>query len=134
MPRDVSATNILRVLSDKKTERLFKTIITNKEMGSKALILELGLSRRRYYVRINKLITAGLIVRHKGKYRLSSFGKVINNLQKTAEKASSICWKLETIDSIKTSDHSDLADIDYMKIINILLDDNEINDILSAKQ
>lgn len=134
MPRDVSATNILRVLSDKKTERLFKTIITNKEMGSKALILELGLSRRRYYVRINKLITAGLIVRHKGKYRLSSFGKVINNLQKTAEKASSICWKLETIDSIKTSHHSDLADIDYMKIINILLDDNEINDILSTKQ
>ncbi|MPZ06707.1 MAG: hypothetical protein GEU26_09905 [Nitrososphaeraceae archaeon] len=134
MPRDVSATNILRVLSDMKTERLFKTIITNKERGSQALILELGLSRRRYYVRINKLITAGLIIRYKGKYRLSSFGKVINNLQKTAEKASSICWKLETIDSIKTSNHSELADIDYMKIINILLDDNEIKDILSAKQ
>jgi hypothetical protein len=41
-------------------------------------------------------------VRYKEKYRLSSFGKIINHLQKTAEKASSIYRKLETKDGIKS--------------------------------
>ena len=73
-------------------------------------------------------------MRYKEKYRLSSFGKVIDHLQKTAEKASSIYWKLETIDSIKKSNRLGLSDIDCMKIINILSDDNQIKDILPAEQ
>jgi len=42
-------------------------------------------------------------VRYKEKYRLSSFGRVNDHLQNTAENAASIYWKLETIDSIKKS-------------------------------
>ena len=116
-------------LSDYKTERVFKTISTNDDLTSETLMAKLGLSKRQYYDRISKLVEVGLIRRHKGKYKISSFGKVVLNLQKVAERTSQIHWKLEAIDNIKMSDKSIIAEIDYLKIIDILLDDIEIKDI-----
>ncbi len=129
MPRNVSTTNVLKRLSDYKTERVFKTISTNDDLTSETLMAKLGLSKRQYYDRISKLVEVGLIRRHKGKYKISSFGKVVLNLQKVAERTSQIHWKLEAIDNIKMSDKSIIAEIDYLKIIDILLDDIEIKDI-----
>jgi hypothetical protein len=129
VPRNVSTTNVLRRLSDRKTERVFKTISTNDDLTSETLMAKLGLSKRQYYDRISKLVEVGLIRRHKGKYKISSFGKVVLNLQKVAERTSQIHWKLEAIDNIKMSDKSIIAEIDYLKIIDILLDDIEIKDI-----
>lgn len=60
---------------------------------------------------------------------MSSFGKVILNLQKIAERTASNYWKLKAIDSLRMSDNSNLSEVDYMKIIDILLDDVEIKDI-----
>jgi hypothetical protein len=121
--------NVLKALSDQKTQKLFKAIIEAEDAQSQLLIVELGLSRRQYYNRIKDLVSSGLIRRQRGKYRLSSFGKVIYSLQKIAERTASNYWKLEAIDSIRMSDNSNLAEVDYMKIIDILLDDVEIKDI-----
>jgi predicted transcriptional regulator len=129
VPRNVSTTNVLKRLSDYKTERVFKTISTNDDLTSETLMAKLGLSKRQYYDRISKLVEVGLIRRHKGKYKISSFGKVVLNLQKVAERTSQIHWKLEAIDNIKMSDKSIIAELDYLKIIDILLDDIEIKDI-----
>ena len=126
MPRNVSTTNVLKRLSDYKTERVFKTISTNDDLTSETLMAKLGLSKRQYYNRIRNLVETGLIRRHKGKYKISSFGKVVLNLQRVAERTSQIHWKLEAIDNIKMSDKSIIAEIDYLKIIDILLDDIEI--------
>ncbi len=126
MPRNVSTTNVLKRLSDYKTERIFKTISTNDDLKSETLMAKLGLSKRQYYNRIRNLVETGLIRRHKGKYKISSFGKVVLNLQRVAERTSQIHWKLEAIDNIKMSDKSIIAEIDYLKIIDILLDDIEI--------
>lgn len=104
--------NVFRVLSDQQTERLFKTIIDSKDAESQNLILESGLSKRQYYDRIKNLLKAGLIWRQKGRYELSSFGKVIFSLYKIAEKTSKIYWKLDAIDNIKMSEKSHLAEID----------------------
>jgi predicted transcriptional regulator len=117
--------NVFRVLSDQQTERLFKTIIDSKDAESQILILESGLSKRQYYDRIANLLKAGLIWRQKGRYELSSFGKVIFSLYKIAEKATKIYWKLNVIDNIKMSEKSYLAEIDYMKIIDALLNEIE---------
>jgi hypothetical protein len=127
--KNVSIRNVFKVLSDQETERLFKIIIDFKDAESQILIVELGLSKRQYYDRINNLLKAGLIRRQKGRYEQSSFGKVIFSLYKIAEKASGIYWKLEAIDNIKMSDKSHLAEFDYMKIIDILLNDVEIKEI-----
>ena len=129
MPRNVSTTNVLKRLSDYNTERVFKTISTNDDVKSGTLIAKLGLSKRQYYDKIRNLVEVGLIRRHKGKYKVSSFGKVVLNFQRVAERTSQIHWKLEAIDNIKMSDKSNLAEIDYMKIIDLLLDDIEIKDI-----
>lgn len=129
MSKIVSMANVLKALSDQKTQKLFKAIIEAEDAQSQLLIAELRLSRRQYYNRMKDLVLTGLIRRQRGKYRLSSFGKVIYSLQKIAERTASNYWKLEAIDSIRMSDNSNLAEVDYMKIIDILLDDVEIKDI-----
>lgn len=126
--KDVSIRNVFKVLSDQKTERLFKAIIKFNNAESQALIVELGLSKKQYYNRVKNLLKAGLIRRKKRGYELSSFGKAIFSLYKIAEKASRIYWKLDAIDNIKTSEKSHLAELDYMKIIDILLRDVEIKE------
>jgi hypothetical protein len=127
--KNVSIRNVFRVLSDQQTERLFKTIIDSKDAESQILILESGLSKRQYYDRIKNLLKAGLIWRQKGRYELSSFGKVIFSLYKIAEKTSKIYWKLDAIDNIKMSERSHLAEIDYMKIVGVLLNEIDIREI-----
>jgi predicted transcriptional regulator len=126
--KDVSIGNVFKVLSDQKTEKLFKAIIKFNDAESQVLIVELGLSKKQYYDRVKNLLRAGIIRRKKGGYELSSFGKVIYSLYKIAEKASRIYWKLDAIDNIKTSENSHLAELDYMKIIDILLRDVEIKE------
>lgn len=129
MSNNISIENVLKALSDQKTQKLFKSIIEAENAQSQLLIIGQGLSRRQYYNRIKALVNAGLIRRHRGKYKLSSFGKIIYSLQKIAERTTSNYWKLEAIDSILMSENSNLAEIDYMKIIDVLLDDVEIKDI-----
>lgn len=129
MSKNVSIRNVFKVLSDQKTERLFNTIIDFKYAESQILIVELRLSKRQYYDRIKSLVEAGLIRRQKGRYELSSFGKVIFSLNKIAEKASRTYWKFDAIDKIKMSDKSHLAETDYMKIIDVLLNDVELKEI-----
>jgi len=127
--KNISVTKVLRTLSDQKTQKLFTAIIEAEAAQSQLLIVKLGLSRRQYYNRITDLLTAGLIRRQRGIYRLSSFGKVIRSLQITAERTARNYWKLEAIDSIRMSDNSNLAEVECMKIIDVLLDDVEIKDI-----
>lgn len=129
MSKIILIENVLKALSDRKTQKMFKAIVDSENVGSHLLIVELGLTRRQYYNRISYLLDAGLVRRHRGKYKLSSFGKVIYSLQRIAERTASNYWKLEAIDSIRMSDNSNLADVDYMKIVDILLDDVEIRDI-----
>ena len=54
---------------------------------------------------------------------------MIHSLQKIAERTANNYWKFEAIDSIRMSDNSNLAQIAYMNIVDILLDDIEIKDI-----
>lgn len=129
MSKNISITNVLRTLSDQKTQTLLNAVIESEAAQSQLLLVQLGLSRRQYYNRITNLVAAGLIRRQRGQYRLSSFGKVIHSLQKIAERTVNNYWKFEAIDSIRMSDNSNLAQIDYMKIVDILLDDVEIKDI-----
>ena len=119
----------LMFLKDYLTIKLKESISINDDLTSETLMAKLGLSKRQYYDRISKLVEVGLIRRHKEKYKISSFGKVVLNLQKVAERTSQIHWKLEAIDNIKMSDRSIIAEIDYLKIIDLLLDDIEIKDI-----
>lgn len=123
----LSITDVFNALSDEKSLNLFKTISIN-DADSGELVARLKLSKRQYYDRINDLRTASLISRQKGKYKLTSFGKVIYNIYKMGEKATESQWKLQAIDMMCAKDN--LGGVDDMKIIDILLDDIEIRKIL----
>jgi predicted transcriptional regulator len=66
---------IFKRTSDEKALTLFKSI-AHSEADSYAL-LKANLTRKQYYVRISGLIDAGLIKRYKGKYSLTSLGRVV---------------------------------------------------------
>ena len=60
---------------------------------------------------------------------MSYFVKVIFILNKIADKSSRTYLKFDAIDKIKMSDKSHLAEADYMKIIDVLLNDVELKEI-----
>jgi hypothetical protein len=128
MSKDISITDVFGALSDVKTQSLLKSIVDTEAPDSQILISKLGLTTRQYYNRIRELVDVGLIRREKGRYRISSFGKIIFRLQKIAERTADSYWKLDAVDSIR-SGNSNFADTDHLKIIDVLLDDAEIKDI-----
>jgi predicted transcriptional regulator len=66
---------IFKETSDEKALTLLKSIAHSE--GGRYYLLKANLTRKQYYVRISGLIDAGLIKRYKGKYSLTSFGKVV---------------------------------------------------------
>jgi hypothetical protein len=73
--KPVSLEYIFKKTSDEKTPALFKSIALS-ETDTSAL-LKADLTRKQYYARISGLIDAGLIKRYKGKYSLTSLGRVV---------------------------------------------------------
>jgi hypothetical protein len=66
---------IFKRTSDEKALILLKSIAHSE--GDRYYLLRANLTRKQYYVRLSGLIDAGLIKRYKGKYSLTSFGRVV---------------------------------------------------------
>jgi predicted transcriptional regulator len=66
---------IFKRISDEKALTLFKRIALSE--ANRSALLKAGLTRKQYYVRISRLIEAGLIKRYYGKYSLTSLGWVV---------------------------------------------------------
>ncbi len=128
----MSLPNILRAISDDKSIVLFNTIALAS--GGDILISSLKLTRKQYYSRISALIKAELIKRQNGKYFLTSFGKIVYDFQAKVGHAVTNYWKLKAIDSFEISAAIDRVSKDeYSKIINSLIDNQEIKKILITK-
>jgi len=123
--------DILRAISDDKSLLLFDTIALSSG-NTDILIRKLGLTRKQYYSRMYALTNAGLITRSNGKYSLTSFGKIVYEAQILIGKAKQNYWKLKAIDSIESSGH-ELSSEERCKIINSLIVDNDLKEILLAR-
>ena len=127
----VSKITIIEAISDKIASNIFKSIASSKS-NSDILITQLKLTRKQYYSRTSCLLKAGLVKRQKGRYLLTSFGKVIYraqmNLEAKIESALTNYWKLKAIDSIESS--SD----DHNKIVSALIEDQEIKGALMKEE
>ena len=126
MKKEYSITNVYNALSNEYSIRLFTSIV-NSNNGTQFPMTDFIPSKRQYYDRINDLRSAGLIFKLKGKYNVTSFGKVIFSLVKMLDKAAKEHWKLQAIDVINSAK---AKGTDNSKIIDILLDDVEIKEIL----
>ena len=137
-PDGLSGAKVLNAIADDKSWILFSTIAMSSDLngqqgdGSQILISKLNLTRKQYYQRINRLTSLSLINRKNGRYRISSFGRILYEIQKTIETAIQSRWKLEAIDSIQTSQLADrMPTEERQKLINTLVGDcDQIKDIL----
>jgi hypothetical protein len=71
-----------------------------------------------------------LIKRHKGKYSLTLLGKVFYDSQMTIGKALKDYWKLKAIESIEMSSSVTLPKENLSKIVDTLIDNQQIKDIV----
>ena len=126
----VSVCDTLSAISNDKSLVIFNTIALAG--GNRSILInKLNLTRKQYYSRISDLTNAGLILRKKGKYFLTSFGKVFYEAQLLIGKAAQYSSKLKAIDSIETSE---FPAAERSKIIDTLIDDAEIKEILVSRQ
>lgn len=137
----LSVAKVLNAISDDKSWSLFITIAVSSDStsngrrfgdGSQILISSMNLTRKQYYQRINRLRSLGLINRKKGRYSLSSLGKVLYETQKTIEIAIRYRWKLAALDSLESSLSAEgMPSESKTKIIDTILgDQKEIKSLL----
>jgi predicted transcriptional regulator len=119
---------ILETIYDLKTSNIFRTI-ASKQSSTDILISELKLTRKEYYTRISRLAKAGLVKREKGKYLITTFGRVIYSayldLETRIESAIQDYWKLKALDLMNISSTEENE-----SIISTLIENQEIKNVL----
>ena len=125
----ISIVDILKSLSDDKGLILFNTIaLANGE--SDIQIRKMGLTSKQFYSRISKMTKAELIKRKYGRYSLTVLGRVVYEAHTTIGKALMYYWKLKAIESIETSPSFKLPKNDLAKLVDTLIDNQQIKDII----
>lgn len=120
--------DILNVISDDKTLGLLRNIARVKSCGSDSLLRNTQLTHEQYYSRMPGMVKAGLVRKTKGRYCLTSLGKVFYNLQLTGQNALNNYWKLKAIDSF-----DDEPDEERQRFLDSMMDDQSIKEIITKK-
>ncbi|MFZ0568367.1 MAG: hypothetical protein WAM22_10215 [Nitrososphaeraceae archaeon] len=124
-----SITDLFKKISDDKSLTLFNSIAVSN--GDKYIpFKEMNLTTKQYYSRVSRLLNAGLIKRHKGKYSITLLGKVVYDTQMTIGKTLTYYWKLKAIESIEMSSDVRLPKEELTQLINALIGNHFIKDIL----
>ena len=127
----LTVANILKTISDKKALALFETIALAKP-NTDILIAKTQLTRKQYYSRMSGLMKSGLVKRKNGRYTLTAFGKVIDDIQRTIKKViNEYYWKLKAIDSFEVADGG-LSKEEHNKVLDTLIDNEKIKEVILA--
>ena len=124
-----SISDVLRILSDEKGFVIFKSVSNGDENRSEMIRTKFKLSRKQYYTRMANLTRAGLIGKDKARYSVTSFGRVVQHSLSLTETAIDNYWKLKAVDALEMSD--EFQDEEYQKIINALIDNEQLKAQLS---
>ncbi|HJT49194.1 MAG TPA: hypothetical protein VJ729_13505 [Nitrososphaeraceae archaeon] len=128
----VSTASVISAISDDKALSLFKAVALSENDYSNLLISKLKLSRRQYYSTMMGLMDADLVKRISGRYSLTSLGKIMFDSYLKMESAIKYYWKLKAIDSILSSAISELPMQECSRIIDNIIDNDEIKAILNS--
>ena len=127
----ITVADILDAISDARALAVYTTIASEKP-NSNLLVTKIQLTRKQYYSRISRLIKTGLVKRENGRYTLTSFGKVIYDIQITIGVALENFWKLKAIDSLQAAD-STLSKEEQTKVFDVLIQNEKIKQVIFAK-
>jgi predicted transcriptional regulator len=95
--------DILAALGDKYSIRMFRQA-SKGLIGGQSAPGEMGLSKKQFYQRLNKLLKMGLITKSEGLYRHTALGTLVHNVQiRPLEDALANYWNLKVIDELKQS-------------------------------
>lgn len=125
-PRESSLPAMLKVIAEPHSLFIFRCI-ASESLESDVLLKKTKLTPKQYYTRISGMTNAGLVTRKNKKHYLTSIGKVVYELQITAQKAIDNYWKLKAIDSF-----GDVPDKE--RLIRQLIDDSDLTELLTRKQ
>jgi predicted transcriptional regulator len=123
---------VINAISNKQSLDLFKAI-AQTSADSDILTKKTRLTRKQYYSRMSRMTKVGLIQRKNGKYFLTSLGKVIYQAQTLIGNTLKDYWKLKAIDSLEISTSIGLPQEEHDKILNTLIDDQQVKQILLVK-
>ncbi len=96
--------SVLLSLADEHAYRLFQRVAAGQIHHDELREGASELTKKQYYSRLSRLISAGLIARRDGVYSLTAFGKVVLNSMKQVEGAVNDVWKFKALDSIESSE------------------------------
>ena len=88
------------------------------------------LSVKQYYSRMSALMKAGLIKRDKGNYNLTIPGKIVYDAHISIGIALNYYQKLKVLESIQSSSSGQLTKEEFIKLVDILIDNHQIKDML----
>ncbi|MGE5662149.1 MAG: hypothetical protein ACM3X1_07880 [Ignavibacteriales bacterium] len=122
----VTESQILNCISDDKCREMLFMIKEGKSLSFAGL----QLTRKQFYSRLRALIVYGLVSKANGKYRVTSFGKVVFDLHLVLMKTTSEeYWKLKALDIL---DSSGIPDSERTKIMDVLVKNKKIRQVIKA--
>jgi hypothetical protein len=127
----ISEADIMYAISDEISLVIFKTIATTNSSNSNIFKKRFNLTAKQYYLRISRMIRAGLINREKRMYSLTSLGKVVYEAESTIAIGVYYYWRLKAIDTLQL--HHSFKEIqveEYGKIIDNLIENQKLKEIL----
>jgi len=105
---------IVKMVTNENTLKILNQIIdynnsnNNYKDGNTLSISKIGLTRKQFYTKLNELITSGIIKKEKGKYSLTTFGKIVYDLtfeyKRKLDSVIEDCWKFKALDLLDISD------------------------------
>ena len=123
-------TSILKRISDAKTRTILNSI-ADSNCYKYVSLRRANLTRKQYYSRTSGLLQAGLIVRKKRKYSLTTLGRVVTEAQSIIGEALSYYGQLKTIESAVPSARNGAGlQKEQTQLINSLLDNPRLKDFV----
>jgi hypothetical protein len=99
----ICISDTLRALSDDKSLALFNMVAFNLLQETAVVLTKLGITKKRYYSRMNQLINTGLVTSKSGMYFVTSLAKVVYESHTLIGQAMENYWKFKAIDTIEMS-------------------------------
>jgi predicted transcriptional regulator len=122
----VTESQILNCIADEKCIEMLSVVKEGKPLS----IADLQLTRKQFYSRLHSLIIYNLVSKANGRYRLTSFGKVVFDWHLVLLQAiSEEYWKLKALDVL---DSSGIPDSERAKIMDALVKNDKLRQFIKA--
>jgi DNA-binding Lrp family transcriptional regulator len=127
---NISLADVLKSIYDDKSLSIFQ-LIADINSNGEISIKKLGLSRKQYYSRISAMVKNGLIKRHSGRYYFTALGKVVYCCITIVKNALNNFYDLKAVEV--TEAHNKLSNEEFTKLVDTLIDNQQVKEFLTKK-